>query len=90
MSYVCSKDKHSFYRLAKVGKIPKREITKNDPEPFKFPILPEEGRDNEVLGCLEGPVYNYKTVNGKDYNDYYGISGFCVEPDLIKIILVPT
>lgn len=66
-------------------RIPKKEVLKSDPEPYTLPRIYDNGRDNEILGSLEMPVYNYNMVNGKEYEYCYGTAGVFVHPTLCKI-----
>ena len=69
-------------------RIPKAEVLKRDVvEPYTLPLMGKDGggHDFEVLGYMEGPVYNYPMVNGKDYTYCYGITGFCMQAKLAKL-----
>ena len=66
-------------------RIPKSEITKTNPESHRLAAIPEEGRDNEVLGNMELPTINYDMINGKDYNYCYGVTGLFKDSKLVKI-----
>lgn len=66
-------------------RIPKTEVLKDDPEPYRLPRVYDNGRDNEVLASCELPVYNYDMVNGRDYKYVYGMSGMFRSSDICKV-----
>ena len=63
---------------------------KNDPEPYRLPKIYDNGRDNEILGSCELPVYNYDMVNGKEYTYVYGMAGLFNNPTTLCKINVKT
>ena len=49
-------------------RVPIDEVESKYPEPYRFPLLPSEGRDYEILAPgIEGGVTNYNMCNGKNY-----------------------
>ena len=72
-------------------RVPLSEVLKDDPEPYRIPLVPAEGRDHEVLSPgVEGPCINYQKYNGKPYNFVWGVSEIynVYRPRYIAMILL--
>ena len=70
-------------------RVPLSEVLKEDSEPYRFPLVPGEGKDHEVLAPgVEGPVINYPKCNGKPYTFMYGTCDFLYNARYAKVFTV--
>lgn len=67
-------------------RVPLSIVHSTDPEPYRFPLIPSEGRDHEVLAAgFEGGVTNYAMSNGKPYTYVWGSQDFIYDSRLCKV-----